>query len=591
MKRSSLNKQHALLGVAAMCLALLYGSLLASAVTKPVIPPLVAQKSIEYWLYEGHREVAGNVHLQYLDELDALYRKYNYRTIWMDNYELSPAGERLVQTLKETASDEWKAYRFRISKLQTEISRLSNQPKDAAAIDVLLSDAYIDFAQQVLNNELLPNTGELDHPSLQKVAAAPAVRVTPVEVISLLSQSLEQGKLLSLINDMVPEQADYRRLGTELSRYQAIADTGWWFPIEGERELSLGDTDQQVPRLRWMLKVYGDMKENKLAWLLPKEQDTDPAILEQDFRKRSSDPVYIFDASLKSGVESFQARNGLPVTGRLDHTTRERINVAPYFMAQRIALNMKRWRYLPKNLGQDYVLVNMANFRLSLVQNGQESLNMKVIIGRPERRTPVLAETISTIVLAPDWSVPERIAQRDIIPIAKRNPRYLAENGFKIYDGWQEPGIEVPLDSNINWSRFFRGPSLYRLVQVPGKHNSLGQVKFVFPNDKSIYLHDTSHPELFSKDMRALSSGCVRVEHPMELASALLKAQGWSQSQVQEGMNSKNPRHVPLKNPVPVYLMYWTTWVDEEGVLHVRDDVYQRDQINGASKKLDSIVL
>ncbi|MFY0640792.1 MAG: L,D-transpeptidase family protein [Bermanella sp.] len=575
----------------AVCLALLYAAIFISGSTRPVIAPLVAQESIEYWLYDAPSEVAGNISLQYREELHLVYRKNKHQPIWMDHFQLNKAGSALVKSLRHTASDEWKAYRYRISKLQTEIERLSNQPKHAAAIDVLLSDAYIDFAQQVMNNELLPNNGELDHPSFKKVAAAPGARISSLDVISLLSQSLEQGKLYSLVSQLVPSHKGYERLTSELDRYQDIADSGMWYPLEITQDLAKGDRHPQVPRIRWMLQSYGDFHQGTLDWLKPEQVKQDPLLLEQDYKQDDQRDVYELDSDTVAALKHFQKRNGIKQSGIVDASTLERLNVAPYFMAQRIALNMKRWRYLPKHLGDRYILVNMANYRLDLIKDNESQMSMKVIIGREKLRTPVLAETISTIVLAPEWNVPHRIAKRDIIPHAKREPEYLQENNFKIYEGWQMPAKEIDITTDIDWQGFDSRVNTYRFVQGPGEDNSLGHVKFVIPNDQSIYLHDTNHKELFDYDMRALSSGCIRVEKPLELAHALLKEQNWDEALISKVVEKAQTRAVHLKNPVPVYLMYWTTWVDDNGQLQVRDDVYKRDQIHGESHKLDSIVL
>lgn len=584
-------KSKALWVLGGLCLSLLYGAIFISSVIRPVMAPLVAQESIEYWLYESPNNVAGNIRLQYREELDLLYRNHEFQPVWMDHFALNKAGEKLVSSLRHTASDEWKAYRYRISKLQTEIQRLSNQPKHAAAIDVLLSDAYIDFAQQVMNNELLPNNGELDHPSFRKVAAPPATRISSLDVISLLSQSLEQGKLLSLVSQLVPNHEGYQKLTTELDRYQEIADSGMWYPLNVDQELAAGDSHPQVPRIRWMLQSYGDFHKGSLDWLKPQQPQQDPLLLEQDYRLGDQRKIYQLDHDTVSAIQHFQTRNGLEAHGRIDTATLERLNVAPYFMAQRIALNMKRWRYLPKHLGERYILVNMANFRLDLIENEESQLSMKVIIGKEKLRTPVLTETINSVVLSPVWNVPHRIAKRSIIPSAKANPDYLQQHNFKIYEGWQVPAKEIDITKAINWDGFNARENTYRFVQAPGEDNSLGHVKFVIPNDQSIYLHDTNHKELFLNKNRALSSGCIRVEKPLELAHALLKKQQWNRSDIDQVIEQANTRAIRLKDPIPVYLMYWTTWVDENGQLQVRDDVYKRDQIHGESHKLDSIVL
>jgi murein L,D-transpeptidase YcbB/YkuD len=589
-RHSSGKKQHKIILIlAGVCMLLLYLALFLSGSTQPVMAPLVAKESIEYWLYDAPGKVVGNVSLQYREELDALYRQHDFQPIWMDHFALNEAGEILVRSLKHTASDEWKAYRYRIAKLQTEIKRLSNQPKHAAAIDLLLSDAFIDYAQQVLNRELLPNTGELDHPSFRKVSSAPSIRITSLDVISLLSQSLNKGKLRSLVSDLVPQHPGYERLAKELDRYQDISDSGIWYPLNMAVGLAIGDRHAQVPRLRWMLKSYGDYNRTK-AWFGKEDDDKDPLLLEQRYHKNKNALSYVMDKETVTALKHYQARNGLTQNGELNQNTLDALNVAPYFIAQRIALNMKRWRYLPVDMGKRYVLVNMADFRLDLIDDGISELSMKVVIGRNQRRTPVLVESISAVILAPKWNVPHRIAMRDILPAAQRNPNYLSDKHFKVFEGWQTPAQEIDLE-NIDWDRFNSRLNTYRMVQAPGNNNSLGDVKFVLPNDKSIYLHDTNHKELFGREMRALSSGCIRVEKPLELAHALLKDQNWNSQLISQVIDRAQTRPVKLKKPIPVYLMYWTSWVDEKGLLQMRKDVYQRDQINDESHKLDSIVL
>ena len=264
-------------------------------------------------------------------------------------------------------------------------------------------------------------------------------------MISLLSQSLEQGKLFSLVNELVPQHPGYARLAKELDRYQAIADSGLWYPLDNLPQLSLNQSHSEIPRLRWMLKVYGDLPDSKLAWLMNEQPQQDPLLLAQAYRPGDANPVYKLDADLVDAIKHFQSRSGLTSNGELDGETLNKLNIPPYFMAQRIALNMKRWRYLPKHMGEKYILVNMANYHLDLIEAGKSKLNMKVIIGRQQRRTPVLAETISSVVLAPEWNVPHRIAIRDILPVAQRNPSYLSQHNFKVYEGWQEPAQEVSL--------------------------------------------------------------------------------------------------------------------------------------------------
>ncbi|WP_370217607.1 murein L,D-transpeptidase, partial [Thalassolituus sp.] len=279
----------------------------------------------------------------------------------------------------------------------------------------------------------------------------------------------------------------------------------------------------------------------------------------------------------------FQKRHKLEQTGSLNKDTIDRLNIPPYQTAQRIALNMKRWRQLPSDLGERHIMVNMADYSMQLVKNGAPELEMKVIIGRLDRRTPVMTDLMRIIEVAPTWTVPPRIAGSYILPNVKRNPDYLNQKGFDVMQWRNGARVHVAADE-INWHNYSARNLPYTFVQRPGQLNALGTVKFLFPNDQSIYLHDTSSPELFDKEQRALSSGCVRVEKPRLLAEKLLQSQdGWHRGRIDEAIDHNHTSRIRIKDPVPVHLMYWTTWVDDEGQLQIRDDVYQRDLIGGTA--------
>lgn len=582
--KSSKNQKKIIITLFALCLAILYLMLFISANLKPVIPNLVVKESIKYWLHTDPNHVSGNIKLQHPLALDELYRKSNHSFIWMDNYEVNSAGKKLIDVLSHTASDAWKNYRYRIKRLENDVIRLTNKPKDSAAIDVLLSDAYIVFAKQVLNNELLPNTGELDHPSFKKVKSTPTIKVNTLSVISLLSQSWSEGKLEILMDSFIPQHDGYIAMGKELNRYQKIVDENLWFPLLINNIIKVGDINSQLPRLRWMLSSYGDLDINKNSPSI--------AISKLDninvFDKMNE--IYRFDEKTSNALKVFQKRHGITSHGYIDNKTLQKLNIHPFAIAEKIALNMKRWRYLPGNMGDRYILVNMANFSLDLIDDNESILQMKVVIGKTDRRTPVLVASINTIVLSPTWNVPHRIAVNDIVPRAKKDPNFLKERGYTVLEGWQTPPVRVNIDS-IDWDGFQRKLNTYRLVQHPSHKNALGDVKFIIPNDRAIYLHDTNHKNLFQKDIRALSSGCIRVERPIELAKAILNSETWSTDRLKSFTDKSITKVVNLKTNIPVYLMYWTSWIDSDGNLNFRDDVYDRDVSIRSSSEINNIAL
>jgi murein L,D-transpeptidase YcbB/YkuD len=571
--------------IAVFCALLLFAALAATINTKPYMPPKVAQKYMEYWLIDSARQVAGEVRLKHVRDIEPFYLRRDYQPIWMDSYELTAAGESLVQVLRETSADHWREYGYSLQALLREIHELSNRPKQATAVDVLLTDAFITFAQQALNQELLPDMGESDHAKYRKVSAVAngSNNVSSGDIIELLKQSLSEDKLDELISQLTPSHKGYQALRKQLIHYQKIVNQGKWYALPPEFRIEDEQYHRLVPHIRWLLTQYGDLTPGAFAWLFKDET----LLMESP---RASDifdlkqPSFKFDESLVEGIKNFQARFQLPITGKVDIKTLEALNIPPYHMAQKIALNMKRWRHLPPTLGSRHIMVNMADFRLQYKEGDKTSLDMKVITGRPLRRTPVLSQTVSTIVLAPTWSVPRRIAIGDILPQIKRDPKYLDRKGFSLVANVK--GIDQYASAkDINWKKMSPRYFPYRLVQKAGNGNALGDVKFVLPNDKSIYLHDTNHPELFERDMRALSSGCIRVEHPKLLAEKLIAGQqGWNRSNIDSAISQNRTTHIRLQKPVPVYLMYWTTWVDDSGKLQIRDDVYQRDLIGSLAR-------
>lgn len=571
--------------IAGFCALLLFAALAATINTKPYMPPKVAQKYMEYWLIDSARQVAGEVRLKHVRDIEPFYLHRDYQPIWMDSYELTTAGTALVQALQETSADHWREYGYSLHALLREIRELSNLPKQATAVDVLLTDAFITYAQQALNQELLPDMGEADHPTYRKVSAIQKTNssVTSKDIVELLKQSLNDDKLGELVSQLTPKHSGYQALRKQLMHYQKIVNQGKWYALPADFYIEEKQQHRLVPHVRWLLSQYGDLEPGAFAWLFK-----DKALLMEAPRANEvfdiEHPSFTFDKSLVQGIKNLQKRFQLPETGKIDNKTLSALNISPYHMAQKIALNMKRWRHLPDVLGDRHVMVNMADFRLQYKEGDKTSLDMKVITGRPLRRTPVLAQTISTVVLAPTWSVPRRIAIGDILPQIKRDPKYLDRKGFDLVASVK--GIDQYASAkDINWDKMSPRYFPYRLVQKAGHGNSLGDVKFVLPNDKSIYLHDTNHKELFDRDMRALSSGCIRVENPKLLADKLISGQqGWNRNNIDSAISQNRTTHIRLHDPVPVYLMYWTTWVDDDGKLQIRDDIYQRDLIGSLAR-------
>lgn len=566
-------------GLGLFCLLLFFVALVASSNTRPVMPEAIAREHMEHWLIDRPRQVAGEVKLQHSQALVDFYYARNYQPIWLDGYQLGRPAKQLIQALEETVADDWRRYDYRITTLAREADRLTNLPRQATAVEVLLTDALITYSKEVINKELLPDTNESDHPVVKVANAQSTSSLTDEDILARLGQAVNSQQLEAFVDQLTPNHSGYLALRNQLNHYLALANSGLWRPMPALTKLRPGDSHQDIGQLRWLLIQTGDYPGESLSWLF---SDSEVSVnLPPGPGTDTPNELLTFDDNLIEGIKQFQQRYGLPSTGELDEKTLAWLNLPPFQMAQKIALNMKRWRHLPEQLGYRYVMVNMADFRLQYVEGGDTELDMKVIIGKLSRRTPVMVDLIREMELAPTWGVPYRIAVQYLLPKFRRNPEYIHQKGFQILEKIDGELRYVNPD-DIDWKQVTRANFNYRIIQKAGGENALGQVKFLFPNPQSIYLHDTSQPQLFKLDKRALSSGCVRVEKPLELAEKLLQGQpGWNRLRVEETITQNRTTRLRLKQPVPVYLMYWTTWVDPKGRLQIRDDIYGRDLIAG----------
>lgn len=284
----------------------------------------------------------------------------------------------------------------------------------------------------------------------------------------------------------------------------------------------------------------------------------------------------IFDHSLLEAIKSFQERHGLKADGVIGQKTRQALNVTPQERVKQIEINMQRWEYLSHKLTDRYVMVNVPDFHLYLIEDGKKVLTMKAIVGKPTHQTPEVFSKISTIVFKPYWNVPPKIARKDIMTKAIEDPNYLYENNIHVYR--DDDHTNEINDQYVDWSAAREEGIEYHFRQDPGEKNSLGLVKFEFPNPYDVYLHDTPAKNLFSEDVRDFSHGCVRLENPFALVAYLMKDNPkWDDERLGNLLAENKPSYVNVDEPIPVVITYITAWIDENGKLNFRDDIYGRD--------------
>jgi murein L,D-transpeptidase YcbB/YkuD len=504
-----------------------------------------------------------SIHRESLHTWELLARFYVQRAfqpVWIGDDSLLPHTEVFMQTIRQSGREGLKPVAYHLPTIETLITEL-RQPWERESsqtqghwvdLELLLTDAYFMYGAHVV-------AGQIDPKRLGEVWFADR---TELDLVTPLQQAIETDSVGAFLSQLRPIHRGYAGLQKAWAYYQDIAARGGWPIIADGPALQRGDHGARVEALRNRLLSTGDLEQGSVQ----------------------NDEV--FDAAIEGALQKFQQRHGLAVDGVVGASTLAALNVPVGTRIRQIELNMERWRWLPQDLGDRYILVNIANFTLDVVEKGQSVLTMRVVAGKPTRRTPFFSARMTYLVLSPHWYVPPTIAVQDKLPLIRRDPRYAARQNLKIFrDG---PGGATRVDPMaIDWSSVSARNFPYRLRQDPGPRNALGRVKFMFPNPHHVYLHDTPSRELFAREERAFSSGCIRLEKPIELAEYLLRDDPrWSRQSILAGIQKGSEQVVHLPAPMPVYLFYWTTWMSDEGVVHFRKDIYERDSVlDGALQK------
>ena len=485
---------------------------------------------------------------------DLLFDFYVYRKIkpvWVTKDSLNNKAKVFIKTIIEADHEGLDASIYhrddilslvRILELNSVFDAF--EPAKYAELELLLTDAFFSYGFHLSEGVVEPNQTNVDW----------HIEKPNKNLLKILRASLHNEKIEELVDILQPHHSGYLRLKSALLKYQNIKKSGGWHKIPVGPKLRKGDTEKRIAALRSRLIISGDLSDST-----------------------SGDGEY-FDEALESGVKKFQARNGLKTDGVVGSNTLSALNISVEDRIGQIKLNMERWRWLPQDLGKRYILVNTANFELDIIENGETVTSTRAIVGKKKRPTPALSRKITYMELNPYWNVPHRIAINDILPCVKKDSNYLKDKNIRIFENWEDDAKEVNPES-IDWNTVTKKNFGYKLRQDPANSNALGRVKFIFPNEFSIYLHDTPARTLFNKTKRTFSSGCIRIEKPMELAAYLLTDNSkWTYEKLTAAVDSKKTRTILLSDPINIHILYWTAWVDKNGIVNFRDDIYGRDR-------------
>lgn len=465
------------------------------------------------------------------------YAQRHYAAAWADDNNV----RQLLAGLASTEGDGLLPEDYRLSELRTMAEAMKEPAVTAAAraeFEVAATSAYITALVQLARGKVDPN--RLD-PTWNFDPAA----IDPQQGMSMLQTSVEERSVDQAFAMARPQNPLYAQLRSALAQLRTTAANGGWPGVPAGPTLKPGMSDPRVVALRARLVAGGYL---------------DPTLAQGDR----------YDNPLKDAVSRFQADQYLEPDGSVGADTLAALNVPIEARIGQVRANLERARWLLHSLQGTFVVVDVAGYKITFYRDGQPVWKSRVQVGKPYRSTPIFRSQITYVTFNPTWTVPPTILKNDVLPKIRKNPSYLANNRIRVLD---RSGNAIS-PSSVDWSR----PGGITLRQDAGPGNSLGQVVIRFPNSYSVYLHDTPHQELFEKARRDTSSGCIRVEHPLQLVELLFNdPQKWNRQAIDERIATKKTQNVTLPTAIPVLIAYWTVDIGENGKLAYKPDVYQRD--------------
>ena len=473
--------------------------------------------------------------------LAEFYASRNYEPVWTSEARIDELLE-LLATADSHGLDSGDYYLLQLRKLR-EQNRSGDDPALGAALDLLLTESLIRFGYHQRFGKVNPERTE---PTWNFTRQFRPGR----EPVSALREAVDAPSLQGLLGEWIDRAPLYRDLQKALAHYRHIASAGGWPMIAAGPVLHEGDTDARVPDIRRHLGIGGDLP---------------PAAGAADGQQ--------YDAALAAGVRAFQERHALAVDGVLGAATLAAMNIPVEIRIDQLRLSLERARWVADDTAGEVIVVNIAGSEVFAARNGQRFWTRRAVVGRVTRQTPVFRGSMTWLELNPTWTIPPTILREDVLPRLRRDPGYLQENDLSVIDA--RGRVIDPL--TVDWPRVGNRPS-WALRQAPGPKNSLGRIKFMFPNPHAVFLHDTPARGLFERTGRLLSSGCVRIEDPLSLAEIVLADPGrWNQQTLQAAIDTGKTQIVRLPRPWPVLILYWTAELDATGRVRFLPDVYDRD--------------
>lgn len=461
-----------------------------------------------------------------------IYRKVGYKTLWTNVAD----RKAIINFIADIESDGLQPKDYNYKKINGFESGKKSKA-DCINYDILLSESFCKLTSHLFKGKLSPNQVYPDWDLDSK----------KIDTQKLLDEAIKNHTISEVLNRCRPTHPIYAGLRKSYKTIAALPDDKNFPKIPYNDIIKLNDSNVILPAIKQRLVYWQDLKEDSSG--------------------------LIYDGATRKAIKKFQARHGIYNDGIINSKTVEALNVSKQKRLEQITVNLERWKWFAYDFGKRAVIINIPDFWLTVIENNRDTIDSyKIIVGKPERRTPVLMSMFNFLSVNPTWTVPPTILKEDLVPSAIKDREYFAKHNMKIYD-WQKNEI-LPED----WIP--ETPDQYYYVQGPGPDNSLGEIKFNFQNSHSVYLHDTNHRNNFSRANRALSSGCVRVQNPLKLAAYILEKEDgkYTKEKLEDLVALKETKNLQLKKSSYVHQLYWTAWM-EKGSVQFRPDIYNLDDV------------
>ena len=475
------------------------------------------------------------------------YERRQHAPAWIKGTAPRPIVAELIAALNAASDEGLDPQLYNVSLLEQKrqtasrgfLSKKGFEPGEAGEHDVWLTYLYLKYASDLADG-------------LSDLARADAkwqIRPEKFDPATTLDDALAKNRVEQSLRELTPDNPQYLALRRVLAEYRARAASGGWPTVPANVRLAPRQKSRNVALIAQRLAASGDY--------------AGPAI--------DTGATATYSTDLQEAVKRFQRRHGLTDDGIVSAPVVAEMNVPIERRISQITLNLERWRWLPRDLGERHIVVNIPEYRLEVWERNQVPLTMRVVVGKQDTQTPIFNDVMTHIVFSPYWNVPPDIAEGETLPEILKDPGFLDRNSMEVLD--KDGNLIDPRSIDL------ADPASYRFRQRPGVHNSLGLVKFMFPNQYNVYLHDTPTDSLFARASRSFSHGCVRLENPLALAEYVLRDQPeWTRDRIAEAMNAEQERTVKLRSAIPVYLGYWTARASADGVVQFRRDVYDIDR-------------